>query len=202
MSTEFLVISDIHGSKKCLNKINAAFHKYDPDFSVICGDITHFGTKEDAVEILDKIPTEVIGVIGNCDPEKVLEAYEEVEGEYIELKRVERGNISFIGLSGSNYSEEKVDTFSDRSEGIDVFVFHQPPYNILDEASKGKHIGSDKLPPVIEKNNPRVVLSGHVHEDRGTLQRKKTVYMNPGPAADDNLGLVKIKGDKVRATLI
>jgi len=202
MSTMFLVISDIHGSKKCLNKINAAFHKYDPDFSVICGDITHFGKKEDAVEILDKIPTEVIGVIGNCDPEMVLEAYEEVDGEYIELKRVERGDISFIGLSGSDYSQEKIDAFKDRSEGIDVFVFHQPPYNILDEASKGKHIGSDKLLSVIEENSPRLVLSGHVHEDRGTVQKEGIIYMNPGPAADDNLGLVKIKDNRVRARLI
>lgn len=202
MAVEFLVISDIHGSKKCLNKINAAFHKYDPNFSVLCGDITHFGTKEEAVEILDKIPTDVIGVIGNCDPENVQQAYEESGGEHIELKRVEKENVSFIGLSSSNYSQEKVDAFRDRSEGIDVFVFHQPPYGILDEASRGKHIGSDKLAPIIEENKPKLVLSGHVHEDRGTLQKEETVYMNPGPASDDDLGLVKITDEKVKAKLI
>jgi len=202
MSARFLVISDIHGAKKSLNKINATFHKYDPDFSIVCGDITHFGTKEEAVDILDKIPTDVIGVIGNCDPDQVMLAYEETGNEYIELKRVEKEGISFIGLSGSNYPQEKVDAFRVRSEGIDVFVFHQPAYGILDEASRGKHIGSDKLPPVIEENSPKLVLSGHVHEDRGTLHKKGTLYMNPGPASNDNLGLVKIEDEKVKAKLI
>ncbi|MEF8835822.1 MAG: metallophosphoesterase [Candidatus Thermoplasmatota archaeon] len=202
MSAEFLVISDIHGAKKSLNKINAAFHKYDLDFSVVCGDITHFGTKEEAVEILDKIPTDVIGVIGNCDPENIEEAYDEAGEEYIELKRMEKEGTSFIGLSGSNYSQEKVEAFRDRSKGIDVFVFHQPPYGILDEASRSKHIGSDKLPSVIEENRPKLVLTGHVHEDRGTLEKEGTIYMNPGPASDDNLGLVKIDDEKVNAKLI
>ncbi len=203
MSPKFLVISDIHGSKKSLNKINAAFHKYDPDFSVLCGDITHFGKQEEAVDILDKIPTDdVLGVIGNCDPENIMHAYEEIGGEYIELKKVERRGLSFIGLSGSNYSQEKVDAFEDRSKGIDVFVFHQPPYGILDKASGNKHIGSKKLLPVVEENRPKLVLSGHVHEDRGIMEKESTVYMNPGPAADDNLGLVKIEDENVKAKLI
>jgi len=202
MSAKFLVISDIHGSKKSLNKINAAFHRYDPDFSVICGDITHFGDKEQAVEILDKIPIEVIGVIGNCDPEIVHQAFDETGGEYIELKRVEKDGISFIGLSGSDYSTEKVEAFKERSDGIDVFVFHQPPYGVLDEASKNKHMGSDKLPSVIEENKPKLVLSGHVHEDRGIIEKEETIYMNPGPASDDNLGLVKIENGEVDVKLI
>lgn len=202
MSIRFLVISDIHGAKKSLNKIKAAFHNYDPDFSVLCGDITHFGNKDDAVKILSKIPDGFIGVIGNCDHEDVMEAYEKTGGKYIELKRVDKEDISFIGLSGSDYSQEKVDVFRERSRGVDVYVFHQPPYGILDEASRGKHIGSKKLLPVIEENKPKLVLSGHVHEDRGKVEKDGTVYMNPGPAADDNLGLVEIEGEKVNAKFI
>ncbi|MBS3781812.1 MAG: metallophosphoesterase [Candidatus Thermoplasmatota archaeon] len=202
MATKFLVISDIHGSKRSLNKINAAYHKYEPDFSVLCGDITHFGKKKIAVEILEKIPTDVIGVLGNCDPGQIEQAYGETGEEYIELKITEKDDVTFIGLSGSNYSEEKVQTFAERSEGIDVFVSHQPVYGILDENSKGKHIGSEKLLPIIKKNEPKLVLSGHVHEDKGIVEKKGTVYMNPGPAADDNLGLVKIEDEKINAKLI
>lgn len=204
MPLKFLVISDIHGSMKSINKINAAYHKYDPDISVVCGDITHFGSKENAVNILKKIPTDIIGVIGNCDPGSVEGAFEEIDGEYIELKKVERDGVSFIGLSGSNYSEEKVEVFKERSKGVDVYVLHQPPYRILDEASRGKHIGDKKLLEVLNENDniPKLVLSGHVHEDRGTVKREGTVYMNPGPASDDKLGLVTIKGEKITAKLI
>jgi len=202
MSLKFLVISDIHGSMRSLNKIKAAYHKYEPDLSVVCGDITHFGTKEEAVKILERIPTEVIGVTGNCDPGGVEQAYEDVEGEYIELKKVEKNGFSFIGLSGSNYSEEKVDVFQERAEEVDVYVFHQPPYGILDEASRGKHIGHKGLLDVIKENRPELVLSGHVHEDRGKMERDGTIFMNPGPAGDDKQGFVNISEEKIDVKLI
>lgn len=202
MSTRILVISDIHGSMRSLNKIKAAYHKYDFDFGVICGDITHFGNKEDAVEILEKMPTEVIGILGNCDPATVEQAYEETDDWYIELKMATKRGIDFIGLSGSKYSEDKVEVFKERSKGADVFVLHQPPYGYLDEASRGKHIGSKKLLPVVEDNQPKIVLSGHVHEDRGVMEEKGTVFMNPGPAGEDKLGLLEIDGEKVKPKLI
>ncbi len=202
MSLKLLVISDIHGSMRCLNKIKAAHHKYGSDLGVICGDITHFGDKEEAVKILENMPTDVIGVLGNCDPAGVELAYHETDNDYIELKVVKKAGIDFVGLSGSNYSKDKVDVFRDRSEGVDVYVFHQPPYGYLDEASKGKHIGSKELLPVIEKNKPRVVLSGHVHEHRGVLEKDGTIFMNPGPAGNDELGLLEIDEKKVRYKLI
>ncbi len=202
MSSRFLVISDIHGSERCLNKIIAAYHKYEPDFSVVCGDITHFGPMEKGKEILEKIPTDVLGIIGNCDPRSLVQAYEDAEEEYIELKEVEREGISFIGLSRSSYSEEKMEVYEERSKDIDVFVVHEPPYGHLDNASQNKHIGSEELLEVVEKNKPRLVLSGHVHEDRGILEQGRTTYVNPGPASDDNLALIKMKGDKVKAKLI
>ncbi len=202
MSAKFLVISDIHGSMKSLNKVKAAYHKYEPDFSIICGDITHFGTREEAVKILERIPTEVIGVAGNCDPGGVEQAFEDVGGEYLELKKVDKNRLSFIGLSGSNYSEEKVDLFKERAEDVDIYVFHQPPYGMLDEVSRGKHIGHKKLFEVIRENRPKLVLSGHVHEDRGKEQWEGIIFMNPGPAGDDKLGLVNIDGEKIDAKLI
>ncbi len=201
MCSRFLVISDIHGSKKCLNKIKAAYHKYDPEFSVICGDITHFGSLEDGIEILEKIPTDVLGVIGNCDPAEIESSYDKTGNRYIELKRVKKNGIDFIGLSGSDYSREKVELFKERSKGADVYVFHQPPYGYLDDASRGKHIGSKQLVSVVEENDPRLVLSGHVHEDRGIVRENETVFMNPGPAGDDDLGLVEMKDGEVNARL-
>ncbi|MFW6048219.1 MAG: metallophosphoesterase family protein [Candidatus Natronoplasma sp.] len=202
MSAKFLVISDFHGSMKSLNKVKAAYHKYEPDFSVMCGDITHFGTIEEAVKILERIPTDVIGVTGNCDSGGIEHAFEDVGGKYIELKKVDKNGYSFIGLSGSNYSEEKVDVFKERAKDVDIYVFHQPPYGILDEASRGKHIGHKKLLGVVKENGPRLVLSGHVHEDRGKREQDGIIFMNPGPAGDGKLGLVDISAEKIDAKLI
>lgn len=202
MCARILVVSDIHGSMKSLNRIKASYHKYDFDFIVCCGDITHFGRKEDAVKILDKMPTEVIGITGNCDGTGVAQAYDETDNYYIELKKVEKKGIEFIGLSGSEYSEDKLNVFKERAVGAEVYVFHQPPYGYLDEASRGKHIGSKKLLPIVRNNEPRLILSGHVHEDRGIVEEDSMAFMNPGPAGNDNLGLVDIEDGEVDLHLI
>lgn len=202
MSLKLLVISDIHGEKKSLNRIKAAYHNHDPDIAVICGDITHFGDMKEAVGYLEKIPLDVIGVIGNCDPIGVEEAYKEVGADYIHLNPVGIDGVKFIGLSGSNYSDEILKEFKELSRDSDVFVLHQPPYSYLDKTSRGKNIGNEKLLSIIDENKPRLVLSGHVHEDKGIIEEEETIYLNPGPAHNDNLSIVEISKDGIKVKLI
>ena len=202
MSLKLLVISDVHGEKRSLNRVKAIYHNHDPDIAVVCGDITHFGDKEEAVNYLEKIPMDVIGIIGNCDPKGVEEAYETVGAEYLHLNPTEENGLEFIGLSGSKYSDEDLKEFQELSSDADVFVLHQPPYSYLDKTSRGKNIGNRELLPIIDENEPRLVLSGHVHEDRGIIEEDETVYLNPGPAHNDNFALVEISKDGIRSKLI
>jgi len=202
MSLKLLVISDIHGEKKSLNRIKAAYHNHDPDLTVVCGDITHFGNKNDAVEYLEKIPTDIIGVVGNCDPKGVEEAYKEVGAQYLHLNTVKIDGTEFVGISGSNYSQEDLDKFKKLSMDSNVFVLHQPAYGYLDKASREKNIGNQDLLSIIDNNEPKLVLSGHVHEDRGIIDEQDTVYLNPGPAHEDNLAVVEISNNNIRAELI
>lgn len=203
MKVRLLVISDIHGSEKAINPITAAYHNHEPDILVICGDITNFGTKEEAVSILDKLPMDPIGVTGNCDTNTgISEAYDEVDGTNIHLVPVELHGIRFLGLSGSKYSSKELDEFEKMASLGDVFVLHSPPYGFLDETSHGKHIGERGLLQIIEKNSPRLVLSGHVHESRGVEDDGETIYLNPGPAMYDNLALVDIDENRISTKLI
>ncbi|MGM0405610.1 MAG: metallophosphoesterase, partial [Thermoplasmatota archaeon] len=48
MRLKVLVVSDIHGSIKSINRINAVIHNHEPEMLVVCGDITNFGDKEEA----------------------------------------------------------------------------------------------------------------------------------------------------------
>ncbi len=202
MSLKILVVSDIHGSIKSINRINAVIYNHEPEMLVVCGDITNFGDKEYAVKILEKIDIEpILGVAGNCDPVGVDEAYDVVDGVNLDLDTFDFKGITFCGLSGSKYSDERLSQFRTVAEDADVFVFHSPPYGYLDEASRGKHIGERGLLEIIAETNPMLVLSGHVHESRGVIEEEGTVYVNPGPAYEDNLAIVEI-GDKVRAKLI
>ena len=46
-----------------------------------------------------------------------------------------------------------------------VYVFHSPPYDTsLDIAHNGKHMGSKAVRRFVERDQPLIVLSGHVHE--------------------------------------
>jgi Icc-related predicted phosphoesterase len=45
------------------------------------------------------------------------------------------------------------------------------------------------------------VLSGHIHEARGIVERDGTLFLNPGAAKDGNAALLDI-GEDVTATLL
>lgn len=202
MSLKLLVISDIHGEKRSLNRVKAIYHNHDPDIAVICGDITHFGDKEEAVSYLEKIPIDIMGIVGNCDPKGVEEAYEEVGADYLHLNPTDRDGITYLGLSGSKYDDKILEEFEKLSSDAEVFVLHQPPYSYLDETSRGKNIGNRGILSILEECEPRLVLSGHVHEDKGIIEEDGTVYLNPGPAHNDNFALIEISRNDIRAKLI
>ena len=71
-----LAITDIHGHKEFFNSLELIISEKDIDCIIICGDITNFGTKEDARESLMtfkdfNMPLFVIP--GNCDRREILD---------------------------------------------------------------------------------------------------------------------------------
>ncbi|MFO7991852.1 MAG: metallophosphoesterase family protein [Thermoplasmata archaeon] len=201
MSLNLLVLSDIHGSDRILKRIESVKNEMPIDLVVICGDITHFGTKTWAINFLKKIPWKTIGVTGNCDRSDIEEAYRETGGEYLHLNTYEMNGYVFTGISGSNHTEGEIEDFYKVSPGSDIFVLHAPPYGSLDVNPKGKHIGDKDVRASVEENEPMLVLSGHVHESRGTYDDGTTLYLNPGPSMNEHFAYVKIEGKKVKAKL-
>ena len=56
-----------------------------------------------------------------------------------------------------------------------IYVFHCPPYNTnLDVIPSLRHVGSKAIRQFIEKNEPYLVLSGHVHETANVMNRYST----------------------------
>lgn len=202
MNLKLLIVSDIHGSKKSLDRINASIYNQNPDAVVLCGDITHFGGMHEAVDIIEHIDiNEIVGIIGNCDNLSVKDAFDSLNKAYIDINTYELNGHILAGLSGHNHSKSRLKDFKNIASRADIFVLHSPPYGYLDEVSKGKHIGERGLLKVISKTKPKLVLSGHIHECKGIIEEENTVYVNPGPAYEDNLALVNV-GDKVDAALI
>ncbi|HPT74603.1 MAG TPA: hypothetical protein PKX52_06840 [Methanomassiliicoccaceae archaeon] len=82
-----------------------------------------------------------------------------------------------------------------------VMVLHCPPYGFLDKVMGDKSVGSTAILDLVKRYRPKVVLSGHVHEDRGVIEKDGTLFMNPGAAKDGYSALLDI-GEVIKGTLL
>lgn len=71
---------------------------------------------------------------------------------------------------------------------LDILVCHQPPYGFLDVVNfpaapvdwQGKHSGSKIILDYINRNQPKYVFCGHIHEGEGSAKIGKTEVFNLG----------------------
>ncbi len=183
-----LAIADIHGYEHGSYMIEELSGIYDFDAIFIAGDITNFGPAEFAREFIDSLGGEVFAVPGNCDPKNVLDEIEKSRGRNAHQKILEFKGYRIAGLGGTDgrgftmgitFSEDFAYEFLSECVGC-IFLLHQPPFGILDRVGN-RHIGSKGIRRAVEKANPILVISGHVHEARGYEIRDNTIFVNPGP---------------------
>jgi len=182
---KILAAADIHGAQYRLNIILDNIEKYSPDLVVICGDITQFGPGEIATNFLNQIPVETLAVPGNIDTPDVGKAIDESKAENIDLKRIVKDKISFVGMGGETISLTNLISVNKDKKSINeiidektVLVTHVPPYKLQDKVYVGHHIGSKELKNLVEKYHPRLVLCGHVHEDPGFTRFQNSLIVN------------------------
>lgn len=198
-------ISDLHGRISKIDRLKDA--ALNADLLVVSGDITHFGGRQQAEEVLAellKINKNIVGVPGNCDKEGVnktlMDAGMSIHGAGRIIK-----NIGFFGAGGSTatpfdtpqeYPEEKFEEFLKQGYKTvkncekTVLVSHSPPFGTLvDKTKSGEHVGSKLLRAFVEDVKPDLVLCGHAHEARGHDKLGRTLVINPGPL---HMGCVKV----------
>jgi len=175
---KILAIADIHGSQYRLNIVLNNIEKYLPDLVVICGDITQFGPGELAKNFLNQIPIDTFAITGNIDTPDVFKAIYESKATNIELKKVEKNKVSFIGINGTNLDDFKAVYEKNILDKKSVLVSHKPPYGAQDKVFFGMHGGSKELREIIDKFKPLLVLCGHIHEDPGFTKIGETLVIN------------------------
>ena len=168
-----LAIADIHGSQYRLNILLDNIEKFSPDLVVVCGDITQFGPGEVATNFLEQITVDTFAIPGNIDTPDVAEAIEKSKATNIVSKKVEKNNISFVGVSESDIS-----LIENRLDEKSVLVAHTPPYGLQDKVFIGMHAGNKNLRKLVDRYKPRLILCGHIHEDPGYTKTNNTVVVN------------------------
>jgi hypothetical protein len=211
-----LVISDIHGRLAKLDRIKTELAK--ADVVVVAGDITNFGGRDEAREILKpmlSLAKRLFAVPGNCDLPEVNELLKELKVSLHGRSSVV-DEIGFFGVGGSNptpfatpqeYDEEHLKELLEsgystiKEHSTKVLVAHSPPFGTkLDLTSSGMHAGSRAVKALIKEKKPTLALCGHIHEARGVARVATTTVVNPG-AFHMGYALVELDEGKVEVKL-
>jgi len=195
-----LVGTDFHGSEEAFRGFASKAEDTKAEILVVCGDITHFGSLQEArslLSLLAGLRLPVYFVPGNCDPPSL--AMMEVEGaRCIHGSYESYDELTFFGLGGGPISpfntpfemteEEMADFLASKAKRsvasrMFILVSHTPPKDTkLDKMFSGANVGSECVRKFIEERKPSAVFCGHIHEARGVDKIGETILMNPGPA--------------------
>ena len=208
---KILAISDIHGIHDAAEKINNTAEKYEVDLVIISGDITTFGPASYAENLLNKIKIQTLAIPGNCDPPEVNLAIKNSKALNLHKKKEIINDNVFVGLGGGAKNFVNVGiAFTEREiycilnkliEKESILVVHQPAYGQFD-CVNGRHTGSQALQKIIDKYEPILVISGHIHEDYGFKSVNNTVFLNPGSLKDDKAALINFRKKKIDINIL
>jgi len=204
---KLLVTADFHGNREAFTKAFRKAKETQTDALLVCGDITHFGSTQQAKELLStlaELHLPVFYVLGNTDrPELQNMKVEGTNDIHATCKCI--ADYSFIGVSALHPTfqvpEEKIMRWL--KSGIDacsqtknlIVVSHVPPIDTkVDIAYIGGHAGSLSLRQFILERKPIAVFCGHIHEARGIDYIGDTVVVNSGPARGGYYALVRLNG--------
>jgi len=213
--------SDFHGSKVAFEAFALEAEKQKADIILVCGDLTNFGTIEQAKDLLSalaEIDAPLLFVPGNCDPPSLTNLnFGNIK--CIHGKGIIYGKIAFIGIGGSpitpfntlfEMSENKIaetlkNCLISLKEKIGqrkiILVSHSPPKNTkLDRTTFGIHAGSISVRRFIEEHSPLLVVCGHIHEARGEDQINGTLIINLGSAKRGEYAVINIE-EKINVSL-
>jgi Icc-related predicted phosphoesterase len=190
-------LTDIHGDLDCVERMASVLAA--ADLVLIAGDLTHFGGAREAGLVLEKVRRHakaVLAVPGNCDLPEVGDFLAQA-GVGIHGCSQVVGGIAFAGVGASLPSPGKTPNET-TEEGLGsclaeamgsvpsgmpvVLVCHQPPLDTVNDAlPNGLHVGSSSVRQAIEKTQPMLCLTGHIHEGVGLDAIGATRTVNPGP---------------------
>ena len=214
---KLLGITDLHGSSAALERILA--HAAAMDAILLGGDITDFGSPEDAERLLRQaraVGNTVLAVAGNCDSAAIDARLAEL-GVSLHARGVIHQGVGIHGLSAMPPWRSGMYQFSEAElaealsggcaqiagAGRHVVLSHPPPHGTrLDRTTFFRHVGSTALREFIDRTQPSLVICGHVHEGRGIEQLGRTTAVNCGPAAAGYYALAELReGDEVKVEL-
>jgi len=188
------------------------------DVLLVGGDLTNLGTADDAeraIELWRPLAPQLFALAGNMDSPAIDERLVDL-GVSLDGRGVAVEGVGFAGVSAAPLSplhtpyelpEEELRRRAEsgldaiRDAQVRIFCPHAPPRDTTcDLLRSGEHVGSVAVRALVDREQPDVVLCGHIHEARGTDKIGSTRVVNPGPVASGHRALVEV-ADAVSVSL-
>lgn len=193
--TTFIALPDIHDRRDNIKKIANAIA--DVDVVLLAGDMTNgrLTSLQALVNEIRQYNQTIYSVCGNMD-NVTLDDWLNQQKIGIHRKHVIVDDLAILGCGGALpfygkyvFSEDELAQFLDDAnrnipaDMAKVLVCHQPPYGVLDSPSRdsSKHAGSQAVRAFIERVQPLICFTGHMHSSVGIERIGKTQVINPGP---------------------
>lgn len=208
---KMLAFTDFHGNQKAYDAAKKLISKDKPDFVIVAGDIINYDASQAKMFLSDlgSAGSPLYFVPGNMDNEELgrWPGTENVRGLHGRCET--REGVTLVGLGGSphgpfrtvfEYNEQEAAQLleaaaKDYRGGNLILVSHCPARNTkIDQVSSGEHVGSISVRKFIEKLQPILAVSGHVHEAQGTDSIGLTTVVNTGPARLGHYAYITFKG--------
>jgi len=207
---------DLHMDVAALDRIPGL---READCVLVSGDLTNFGGRDEArrmIEAVTRYNPRVYALFGNLDRPEVAEFLVREDRHLHGCARTV-GDLGIVGLGGSNhtpfatpseFSENEIAAILDRGltqlHGHRPFILvsHPPPHATrCDRLADGSHVGSIAVRRFIERWQPLVCLTGHIHEARSVDTIGESTVLNPGMLGDGAWVEILVGRDGITATL-
>lgn len=209
-------VVDVHGRFDAVPRALAEIG--DVDLLIVGGDLTTGGTPDDAERAIDAwrpLAPRLLAVAGNMDSPAIDARLAEL-GVGLDGCGVALDDIGVFGVSAAPTSplhtpyelsddelqrriESGFAAIADRRRKI--FCPHAPPLETAcDRLASGEHVGSAVIRAFIEREQPDVVLCGHIHEARSVDEVGRSKVVNPGPARSGHYAVLEV-GDAISVAL-
>jgi uncharacterized protein len=204
-------VVDVHDRFEAVPTVLAALEPVD--VLLVGGDITTGGSVADAeraVAAWSGLVPRLLAVAGNMDSRAIDDRLGDL-GVSIDGRGVVLGDVGVFGVSAAPVSPLRTPYELDEAElrrrvergfeevracRVKVFCPHAPPAGTsCDRLGSGRHVGSSAVRELVEREQPDLVLCGHIHEARGMDSIGRSRIVNPGPAAAGHYALVEIDGE-------
>jgi uncharacterized protein len=183
------------------------------DLLIVGGDITTGGSPDDAEAAIEQwrpLATRLLALAGNMDSAAIDDRLADI-GVGFDARGVVFGDVGVCGVSAAPISplrtpyelgDEELErgcesAFADVADcRVRIFCPHAPPEGTAcDRLRDGQHVGSVVVRRFVEREQPDLVLCGHIHEARSVDKIGRTRIVNPGPVAAGRYAAVNVDGD-------